>query len=188
MSSLLQENGSKEKGPKQAFGNPLLLKVALEQGVKVIMAHCGTLGKNQDIEAPHKKWVSNFELFLRMMKRNEYSGLLFGDLASVAQVNRSRYLPRLLELTQPGGLLYGRILQGSDYPLTNSGFIFSPMLLAYQGLLSLQEASILHHIFRFNPLLFEFVLKRTLRHPKTGAKFPPEIFMKSPNLIFFEAR
>ena len=35
-----------------------------------------------------------------------------------------------------------------------------------------------------NPLLFDFVLKRTLHDPASGARFAPEIFLARPELGF----
>jgi len=63
----------------QRFGNPLLMRRPLDIGVKVIMAHCASLGENPDLDVADKKMTDNFELFLRMMDEKKYEGLLFGD-------------------------------------------------------------------------------------------------------------
>ena len=49
--------------------------------------------------------------------------------------------------------------------------------LSDAGIITEAEREALNEIYRYNPLLFDFVLKRTLRHPQTGVKFPPEVFM-----------
>ncbi|MFL5730284.1 MAG: amidohydrolase family protein, partial [Cytophagaceae bacterium] len=46
----------------QRFGNPLLMRRPLDLGVKVIMAHCASLGENPDLDASDKKMTDNFEL------------------------------------------------------------------------------------------------------------------------------
>ena len=40
----------------------------------------------------------------------------------------------------------------------------------------------LNEIYRRNPLLYDFALKRTLHHPETGARFPPTVFMAHPDI------
>jgi len=37
-------------------------------------------------------------------------------------------------------------------------------------------------IFQYNPLLMDLVLKLILRHPSTGAQFPPSVFAANPLL------
>jgi len=39
-----------------------------------------------------------------------------------------------------------------------------------------EERKYLNEIYEYNPLLFDYVLKRTIRHPKTGLPFPGEVF------------
>lgn len=60
----------------QRLGNPLLLKTPLDLGVKVIMAHCASLGKNVDLESTTKPKpiVHNFLLFVRMMDNPKWKG------------------------------------------------------------------------------------------------------------------
>jgi uncharacterized protein len=54
------------------LGNPLLLTRALDQGVKVIIAHCASLGSNVDLDDPKKSQASNFSLFMRMMENPKW--------------------------------------------------------------------------------------------------------------------
>jgi len=51
---------------------------------------------------------------------------------------------------------------GSDYPLPGVMPIFSPRVLAANGFLKEEEAVFLSELRRYNPLLFDFALKRLL--------------------------
>ncbi len=165
----------------QELGNPLLLRRALDQGVKVIMAHCGTLGKGKNFDQNGRK-EANFDLFLKLMDEPAYQNRLYGDLAAVTQINRMNYLPTLIKLSQPGQLLHNRLVNGSDYPLPTVNFLISTKLLQRKGLLTREEREGLNDIYQWNPLLFDFVLKRTLRHPQSQERFPAELFMVNQNL------
>ena len=50
----------------QHLGNPLLLRRALDQGVKVIIAHGASLGRCDDLEHPDVGQVDCFDLFMRL--------------------------------------------------------------------------------------------------------------------------
>ena len=77
-------------GAGQAFGNPLLLRRALDHGVRVVVAHCATLGKDRDIDkSPNGPWVDSLQLFDRLMHEPAYEKLLFGDISAVTQRNRA---------------------------------------------------------------------------------------------------
>ena len=55
-------------GPGQAFGNPLLLRRALDHGVRVVIAHCASLGKDRDIDQGiYGPWIDSLQLFDRLM-------------------------------------------------------------------------------------------------------------------------
>ena len=89
---ILLSHGGEEKAVEaqedQKLGNPLLLRRALDHGVKVIVAHCAGLGSNEDLDDPDRKIVSNFDLFLRLMEEKRYEGLLFGEISAMTQFNR----------------------------------------------------------------------------------------------------
>ena len=57
----------------QKFGNPQLLTSALNLGVKVIVAHCASLGSNLDLDFGSQRKVSNFQLFMRMMDNERWN-------------------------------------------------------------------------------------------------------------------
>lgn len=160
----------------QIYGNPLLFRLALDNGVKVIMAHCAGLGLNMDLDNKNKP-TKTFNLFLRLMENKEYEGLLFGDIAAMLQINRSgEALKTLLMRTD----LHPRLLHGSDYPLPAINFNVSLDMLQTRGYISKKEKKPLKEIYTFNPLLFDAVCKRTLRHPKLNTQFPISMFMKHP--------
>jgi len=158
----------------QALGNPLRLRRALDAGVTVIMAHCASLGRGEDLDHPGRK-VANFELFLRLMGEERYKGRLFGDLAAVTQINRPPSQLWAL-LRNPG--LQGRLVNGSDYPLPGVDLVIWTSQFKGSRMITMEEQKALNEIHRANPLLFDFVLKRVLRDPRTGQAFPPEAFVE----------
>ncbi len=168
-----------EAGEDQKYGNPLRFRRALDRGVKVIMAHVASLGTGIDLDDPEKREVSNFDLFLRLMDEKKYEGLLFGDISAITQANR---LPVPLAGIIERGDLHSRLVNGSDYPLPAVNVVIRTSALVSQGFITAQERLLLNEIYDINPLLFDFVLKRTLRHPETGNQFPAGIFLKHADL------
>ena len=83
-------------------------------------------------------------------------------------------------LTRPE--LHRRLVNGSDYPLPAINILIHTRSLARDGFISDRERDSLNEIYDYNPLLFDFVLKRTLRHPVTKQKLSPSIFMANPGL------
>src|SRR4029077_5634534 len=80
---VLLSHGGEEKAvhaaEDQKLGNPLLLRGALDHGVKVIVAHCAGLGTNEDLDDPQRRRLPNFDLFLRLLAEKRYEGLVFAD-------------------------------------------------------------------------------------------------------------
>lgn len=147
-------------GRLQDYGNPLRLRRALDHGVHVIMAHCASLGDGIDLDrGPDSPAVSNFKLFARLMDEPRYARLLYGDLAAVGQLLRAGDTLRTLLARRDW---HGRLMYGSDYPLPGVMPIFSPRGLATDGFLKQEEALFLSELRRYNPLLFDFALKRLL--------------------------
>lgn len=144
-----------------ALGNPLKLRRALDHGVRIVVAHCATMGEDQDLDrGPDGPWTSSFALFERLMDDARYAGRLFGDISAVTQVNRAGpHLHRLLQRTD----WHTRLLNGSDYPLPGIMPLFSIERLIDQGFLHPRTSPVLKGIREHNPLLFDFVLKRELR-------------------------
>lgn len=156
----------------QEFGNPLRLRRALALGVRVVVAHCGSLGQDRDLDrGANGPVVDSFELFSRMMDEPRHAGRLFGDISAVTQLNRAGpALARLIERSD----WHARLLNGSDYPLPGVMPIFSVDYLVSIGLLAAAAAPVLREIRAHNPLLFDFVLKRNLR--SNGRAFAAGVF------------
>ena len=162
------------------YGNPLRLRPALDAGVRVVIAHCASLGEDRDLDrgenGPH---VASFALFERLMREPRYEKLAFGDISSITQSNRAGgVLARVL--VEEGW--HARLLNGSDYPLPGVMPIYSVDYLVSLGLLDTSAATVLSEIRRHNALAFDFVLKRTLR--ANGKRFAARIFQTR---RFFEA-
>ena len=171
--------GAVEASASQELGNPLRLRRALDAGVHVIMAHCASRGQSADLDHPGKK-ADNFDLFLRMMDDPRYRGLLFADISALAQWNR---LPRpLLELLRSPDL-QDRIVNGSDYPMPAINCTISLHKLEKLGLISSPDGKALTEIYQHNPLLFDFVLKRTMHDPATGHRLAAGCFLANKQLL-----
>lgn len=162
----------------QKYGNPLLLRYPLSLGLKVMIAHCASLGTNIDLESQDKKEVDNFDLFLRLMDDPKYNENLFADISAVIQYNRDKKVLQTLLSRQD---LHRRLVHGSDYPLPAVNFVIQLDKLKNNGFISQSEKNTLKEIYDYNPLLFEFVVKRTVMW--NGNKFSDSIFMENTELI-----
>jgi predicted TIM-barrel fold metal-dependent hydrolase len=154
------------------YGNPLRLRRALDAGVRVVVAHCASMGEDRDLDkGANGPYVTSFALFERLMDRKQFEGRLFGDISAMTQVNRAGpALARVIERED----WHPRLLNGSDYPLPGVMPIFSVDYLVSIGLLKAGLAEILKEIRAHNPLLFDFVLKRHLR--SNGKRFSAGVF------------
>ena len=158
----------------QEFGNPLRLRRPLDFGIKVIMAHCGSLGKSKDLDHDDVA-EDSVRLFFRMMEDERYEELLIADISAVTQVNRFRgCLAELLNRTE----FHHRLVNGSDYPLPAINILFNIKKLVKAGFLDDAHYAPLKEIYNFNPLLFDFVLKRTLQSPDKKQGFDASIFIR----------
>lgn len=158
----------------QKYGNPLLLRYPLSLGVKVIIAHCGSLGTNIDLESPDKIIVNNFDLFMRLMDDPKYKTNLFADISAVVQFNRDK---KVLETLLTRQDLHSRLVHGSDYPLPAVNLVIRLGRLKDMGFITSEEQKALKEIYDYNPLLFEFAVKRTIRFK--GNKFSDSIFIEN---------
>ena len=161
------------------LGNPLRLRRALERGARVVVAHCASLGTAEDLDDPTRSRVECFDLFLRMMEEPQWERLLYGELSATCLRNRDpRVLRTLLERTD----LHERLVDGSDWPLPAIRATTSLRRFERAGLLTRSEREALDEIRDANPLLFDFVLKRTLRGPR-GERFPASVFLRRPEIL-----
>ena len=167
-----------------ALGNPLLLRRALQRGVRVIAAHCASEGSALDDAGVR---CSCFDLLMGMMGQPQWEALLFADISALTIFKRAAKLRALLERPE----LLPRCIFGSDYPVpclggriigtkpqplaVLHGGALTPQLCSL-GLLSRDEAGQLDEVFQYNPLLCDLVLKLSVRHPSSGAMLPASLF------------
>jgi predicted TIM-barrel fold metal-dependent hydrolase len=154
------------------FGNPLRLRRALDAGVRVVVAHCASMGEDRDLDrGANGPYVDSFSLFERLMGRAPYQNLLYGDISAMTQVNRAG--PALARVVE-NDAWHARLLNGSDYPLPGVMPIFSVDYLVSLKMVEASAADTLREIRLHNPLLFDFVLKRHLR--SSGKSLPASVF------------
>ena len=162
------------------LGNPLRLRRPLDAGVRVVVAHCASLGHGEELgNAAAGGQPSNFDLFVRMMDEPRHRANLYGDISAVVQSNRVDVLDTLLSRRewQP------RLLNGSDYPLPGVVPLIDLRKLVARGLLDEKMVDPLRQLRHANVLMFDFVLKRSLAHK--GQAFAPGVFETTP---FFAPR
>lgn len=166
---------------RQHLGNPLLLRRPLEHGVRVVVAHCASLGEDRDIDrGANGPYVASFSLFARLMDEARHGKTaLYGDLSAITQQNRAG--PALATLIERSDW-HPRLVNGSDYPLPGIMPLYSTSRLTELGFIEARLAPVLSAIREYNPLLFDFVLKRHLR--SGGKAFSKEVFETRP---FFAA-
>jgi mannonate dehydratase len=141
------------------YGNPLRLRRPLEAGVRVVVAHCASMGQDRDLDqGAGGPYVDSFSLFARVFEK--YASNCYGDISAMTQVNRAG--PMLAQVIEREDW-HPRLLNGSDYPLPGVMPIFSVDYLVSLGMLQEGMAPILKEIRLHNPLLFDFVLKRHLQ-------------------------
>lgn len=169
-------HGGEEKavkgGDSQHLGNPLRLRRALDAGVRVVVAHCASIGQDVDTDGGAGGPLRpSFELFARMMDESRAKGALYGDISAVTQRNRPlAVLQTLLARTD----WHDRLLHGSDYPLPGILPLTTPAVLARAGMLPVEAVADLEAVREHNPLLFDLSLKRLLRWQ--GRSLPAAVF------------
>ena len=154
------------------LGNPLRVRRALDHGVRVIVAHCAAFGSGTDLDAgPGGPAVPNIDLFAKLMDDPRYEHLLMGDISALMQSNRTAgALAKVLARSE----WHHRLLNGSDYPLPGVPALFDLEDMVALGFLPAHAVAVLEAIQDRNPLLFDFVLKRTVS--LRGARFPSGVF------------
>jgi mannonate dehydratase len=140
------------------LADPLLVRHPLDRGVRVIVAHCASLG------------ASNFAAFEQLMAEKRHQGRLFGDLSAVTQANRNGVVAKIIAHRE----WEGRLLNGSDYPLPGILPLFSLREFVKDGLLAEGAVGMLRELRETHSILFDFVLKRNLAYQ--GMKLPDSAF------------
>mgnify|MGYP001201259992 CR=1 FL=1 len=159
----------------QELGNPLRLRRALDLGVRVVVAHCASLGEVDDLDSGPGHRVSAFAAFMRLFTDKRYKETLFADISAMTQFSRSGRPLREILLSKD---LHSRLLYGSDYPLPAIDPLVSTRLLERDGYLTAEDREMCNRLYRKNPLLFDLVLKRRLRveHMNATHAFSPTVF------------
>ncbi len=164
----------------QALGNPARLWPAIDAGVTVVASHVATTGacldEQRTLEASHgAAGPSCFAALRDMLRDPRTEGRLYADISAITQVNRAgAFLAEIL--ADPA--LHGRLVNGSDYPLPAIDPLVSTRYLERIGLLSTADRLLCNEVFRCNPLLFDYVLKRKVRALVGGEerRFAPRVF------------
>lgn len=159
-------------GSRAELNNPLRLRRALDHGVRVIVAHCASIGEHVDLDrGADGPRTPAFALFTRLMGDARYEGRLFGEISALTQSNRmGAPLATLLARTE----WHPRLVNGSDYPLPGVIPLFALRRFVDAGYVSDADAALLSELRRSNALLFDFVLKRSLR--RDGRRFAAVVF------------
>jgi hypothetical protein len=178
-----KEHTLRVAGGDEDLGNPIRLRRALDAGVTVVMLHAGRDGEETS-DAPR----SYFERFLEMMREPAYRGRLFGEISVLPYVGTQDKMAEIF--ADPD--LRCRMLDGSDYPnpALNIVRMLSTDLFEPTGPLRWSDAEPLHTlrarrdaldaIRRQNPVLYDFVLKRSLRFRIHGRVEP------LPDAVFYD--
>ena len=163
-------------GGNQDDSNPLRMRRALDAGVRVVLAHCASDGDDVDLDntkvgqARQKDRVLSTDLFARLMDTPKYNHLLVGEISGLTLFNHAKALKPILQRTD----WHHRLLSGSDYPLPGIMPFISLAQLVNAGLLQESSVSFLNDLRIYNPLLFDFALKRLISF--NGNSFPASVF------------
>ena len=160
---------------RDELGNPLLVRAALERGVRVVIAHCASLGMALDLDAKRPREVQAFSLFERLMDE-DWGDRLLGDVSAVLQTNRKPEVARTLMMREAW---HPRLMHGSDYPLPGIPALIRLPALVSAGLLDAADVPQLERLREHNPLLFDLALKRIARW--RGARLSPVVYATRPH-------
>jgi uncharacterized protein len=170
------------------LGNPLRLRRAVDAGVTVVMLHAGREGEEKSVAISSGAPRTYFERFLEMMREPAYRGRLFGEISMLPYVGTQAKMATIF--ADPD--LRCRMLDGSDYPspALNIVRMLSTELFESRGPLRWSAAEqvstlrsrrdALDAIRRQNPVLYDFVLKRSLRFRIHGRLEP------LPDAVFYD--
>ena len=169
----------------QHLGNPVYLKMPLDMGVKVVMAHVASVGECKEVEVKAGACLQGEEyidIAIDMMKQKKYKANLFADISAITQYNRQHNIRKVILETE----IHDRLINGSDYPLPAVNIVIRTGKLLNEGYINETEREQLNEIYDYNPLLFDYVLKRTINVVDNDngevRGFPPSIFMRNPAL------
>lgn len=143
------------------FAAPKRMLKAIQNGVRVVLLHVGRAGSNEEGMAYSEEF---FELVSQPAGAN-----VAGEISAVPYEHSAGLLPRLMN--SPDSLV-----NGSDYPaVTPYVFVWGSLRdLDRRMYVAHAQIAVLTEIYRYNPLLFDFVLKRALIVDKN--RIPDQVF------------
>lgn len=157
------------QGGNQAHGNPLRMRRALDAGIRVVLAHCASDGQDEDFDNKNVS-IKSFDLFTRLMDSPAYQHLVFGEISAITLINHAWTIKPILERTD----WHHRLLNGSDYPLPGIFPLVDTEQLAAKNLLDKEYLPFLQQLKRYNPLMFDFAVKRLMK--MNGVGFSNQVF------------
>ena len=166
------------QGGDQAHGNPLRMRRALDNGVRVVLAHCASEGYDEDTDNGNKR-VKSIDLFTRIMDTLDYKTLVFGEISALTLINHAAAIKPILQRTD----WHGRLLNGSDYPLPGIYPLINTLQLAKMDLLKPEYLPFLQQVKAYSPLMFDFAVKRLIE--ADGVSFANSVFETRP---FFDRK
>ena len=129
------------------YNNPKYLRIALEQGVTVIIPHCATPYFGfLDVD-----YQDDFEEFLKLFREADTNGWnLYADLSALCIPTRSPYIERIQDEIDSGRLIYG-----SDYPFPISAFSYGRPTNIFSRALSLLRLMFMKNLLDKNYLIIK---------------------------------
>ncbi len=94
------------------YNNPKYLRMALDEGVTVIIAHCAMPFWGIFDREYHDDWDEFLKLF---EKDEEFGWNLYADLSAVCTPFRKKYIKEIMQMVER--IPPERLLYGSDYPI-----------------------------------------------------------------------
>lgn len=152
---------------KNGYASPARLKDAVDLGVTVVMLHTGRKGPEEG--------RAYSDIALEMLKDNPDKPL-FGEVSVVPYGKTYPLMNSIIKNAENGKM---RFVNGSDYSAMAAWYVVGPSLddLETSGWITTKDKEGLIEIFKYNPLLFDFVLKRTMATPKDGIAIPLKLFL-----------
>ncbi len=151
------------QGGNQAHGNPLRMRRALDNGVRVVLAHCASEGHDEDTDNGNKR-VKSLSLFTRIMDTPDYKQLAFGEISALTLINHAAAIKPILQRSD----WHSRLLNGSDYPLPGIFPLINTEQLLQMDLLEAEHLPFLQQVKAYNPLMFDFAVKRLIKLDGVG--------------------
>ena len=141
---------------RDELADPVRLKLPLDLGVKVIVAHAASTGKNEGQE--------DIDRLIGMLE--SYPNL-YSDISSMTQINKPGYLRQALKEKR----FEGKLLYGSDFPLINTAAVspwYFPLNLTREQMQSISSIK--------NPWDRDIELKEALGVPFQIFSKPADFF------------